>query len=550
MIAVLSRPDQSAVVEEFFELFKTPWEFYQPGHAYEVVLATTDQVPQVDAKLLLMYGPEPKSADASHEIRIEARHHGGNLTHQGMSVPIYGALAAFAAGSTAGTLATFSGGLAALDFASKGCRTARIGYDLFDEVKFLISAGQPVEQAHVPTLDLHIRMLRDWILNAGIALVEIPPTPAGHAFVVCLTHDIDFVGIRRHRFDHTMWGFLYRSTVGAARKFLKGRLSPARLFETWRAAASLPFVYLGWVKDFWSPFDWYLQVEKGLPATYYLIPFKGRPGDHVTGARASRRATKYDVTDIPDWMATLRNGGCEVGVHGIDAWHSVDKGRDESARITKITGQSDVGVRMHWLLADANTPSVLDRAGYAHDSTAGYNETIGYRAGTSQVFRPLGTQFLLELPMHIQDGALFYADKLNLSEPAAWRRCEELLGNARQFGGVLTLLWHDRSHGPERFWGGFYARLVDTLKTSGAWFGTASQVVDWFRKRRDVRLECSREGSDVRTRIRYDGEEIHPPLIVRLHQSPSKFLDIQWDGRTPVELDGLSSPAIEIESSL
>ena len=37
---------------------------------------------------------------------------------------------------------------------------------------------------------------------------------------------------------------------------------------------------------------------------------------------------------------------------------------------------------MHWLLHDANTPSVLDEAGYAYDSTVGYNETIGYRAGT------------------------------------------------------------------------------------------------------------------------------------------------------------------------
>ena len=43
VIGVISRPDQRPVVEEFFELFKTPWEFYQPGRTYDVVVATADE---------------------------------------------------------------------------------------------------------------------------------------------------------------------------------------------------------------------------------------------------------------------------------------------------------------------------------------------------------------------------------------------------------------------------------------------------------------------------------------------------------------------------
>src|SRR5437764_12515160 len=103
-------------------------------------------------------------------------------------------------------------------------------------------------------------MLRQWILEAGIPLIEIPPTPAGHSFLACLTHDIDFVGIRNHKFDHSMWGFLYRSTLGAIRNFLRQRISFRRLLASWGAAISLPFVYLGWKKDFWNPFEWYLRV--------------------------------------------------------------------------------------------------------------------------------------------------------------------------------------------------------------------------------------------------------------------------------------------------
>ena len=136
----------------------------------------------------------------------------------------------------------------------------------------------------------------------------------------------------------------------------------------------------------------------------------------------TRRATAYDVSDLPHSTEVLRKRGCELGVHGIDAWYSADKGRDELMTIAAVTGESSTGIRMHWLLWDANTPSIPERAEFAYDSTFGYNETVGYRTGTSQVFRPFGAQTPLELALHIQDGALFYPQRLDLSEPEAEKR--------------------------------------------------------------------------------------------------------------------------------
>src|SRR5262249_25389447 len=201
---------------------------------------------------------------------------------------------------------------------------------------------------------------REAILESGIPLLEIPPVPGGTKFAVCLTHDIDFVGIKRHLFDHTMWGFVYRATVGALRNVIRGRLTLPQLFRNWQAVLSLPFVYLGWVKDFWEPFEWYLRVEEGLPATYFLIPFKRCPGEKVGGAHPSRRATAYDVRDIPDSIASLRKHGCELGVHGIDAWHDAEKGRTEMRAVASATGTPSKGIRMHWLLQDQNTPSEIE----------------------------------------------------------------------------------------------------------------------------------------------------------------------------------------------
>jgi hypothetical protein len=544
MIGVISKPDQTAVVEEFFELFKTPWEFCRQGRAYDVVLMTANEVPVVDAKLLLIYGPQNKSSDAADGITVQTPLQGGILEWASVAVPIYGKLAAFQQPAAGFPCVTGPAGMVGVRIESENATRVRLGYDLFEEVRFLLSAGQPIDHADAPTLDIHIAMLRNWILDAGIPVVEIPPVPAGHRFAVCLTHDIDFVGIRNHKFDHTMWGFLYRSTIGAVRKLLQGKISLARLLKIWRAAASLPFVHLGWVKDFWIPFEWYLQVEKNLPATYFLIPFKRHAGDHVPGRYAYRRACAYDVTDLPQWTAILKREGYELGVHGLDAWHSVEKGRVELSRIAEVSGEPETGIRMHWLLQNTNTASTVEQAGYAYDSTAGYNDTVGYRSGTAQVFRPLGATTLLELPLHIQDGALFLPEKLNLADADAEKRCRPLLDHAKRHGGVVTVLWHDRSHGPERFWGDFYVTLLHTLKSFDPWFGSAGQVVRWFRQRRQVQFAEVESADGIQPELRYDGDTVVPPFTVRIHRprpsqetsasttdASTEFVDIPWTGQ-------------------
>jgi hypothetical protein len=537
MIGVVARADQTSAVQEFFELFKTPWEPYVPGRSYDVVIAPRDRVPRPACKLLVVHGASSGDVDTAHGLVELRRTQGGTFHASGRNVPIYGDVSEFTHGPGA-TPCVHGSGVLGVSMRQGAATIVRLGYDLFDEVSMLIAEGQPATHAAVPTLDIHVQMLRDWIARAGVALIEIPPAPAGFRFVACLTHDIDFVGIRRHLFDHTMWGFLWRATAGAARNVWRGRLPAGKLFETWRAVASLPAVYLGLAKDFWEPFDWYLRVEGKRPATYYLIPFKHQQGTGMPGPRRSRRAVVYDIADIPGAVRALLEAGCEIGVHGIDAWHNPASARAELERVVSVTGSRHAGVRMHWLFRDAQTPATLDEAGYMYDSTGGYNETIGYRNGTTQVFRPLGARMLLELPLHIQDGALFFANRLDLPAGEAYERCRALFDHAASAGGVMTLLWHDRSHAPERFWGDFYRSLLHRLDSYGVWFATARQAVEWFRARRMARFESASYGGRTRVRLRYDGPPIDPPLKVVLHcPSHATPSGMSWNGSTPLECE-------------
>jgi len=554
MIGVICNPEQRPVAEEFFQLFKTPWEFYRPGEAYDVILTTAARPPEGDAKLVLIFGSEVKSCDRTADLEPRLHERGTLLNSKAGQFPLYGEALLFAPGQHPVVCSTAESDILGVEIRSGNRTLVRLGYDLFHEIEFLLATGQSLEHASVPTLELHIALLREIIVGAGIPILEIAPSPAGYDFAVCLTHDIDFVGIRRHKFDHTMWGFLYRSTVGAIRDVVARKLSLGGLWKRWKAAATLPLIHLGWAEDFWMPFEWYMKLEKDLSATWYFIPFKGRAGEKVSVSHAERRACAYDITDIPEWIQRLKAEGCEIGVHGIDAWHSVEKGREERQQIAKTTGDAAPGIRMHWLLRDEETCAVLEKAGFAYDSTNGYNEVPGYRAGTSQVFRPLNARELLELPMHIQDGALFFQKRAGLSEPEAWERCQSFIANSRRFGGVLTLLWHDRSFGPERFWGDFYVRLVERLKTLPVWFATGSQLTSWFRLRRAVKFErLPAAAGNQRVKLCRASHRINPPLRVRVYSSGSEaggFSEFSWDGANDVSPAEMASPAVEPRSKV
>ena len=73
-------------------------------------------------------------------------------------------------------------------------RLSEFGYNLFDEVRFLLTDGQPAANASIPTLDEHIARLRVVDYTCGNTPGLVPPIPSGYNFIACLTHDIDHPG--------------------------------------------------------------------------------------------------------------------------------------------------------------------------------------------------------------------------------------------------------------------------------------------------------------------------------------------------------------------
>ena len=114
------------------------------------------------------------------------------------------------------------------------------------------------------------------------------------------------------------------------------------LVRNWAAACKLPFVHLGLAKDFWREFDdRYLELEKGLPSTFFVIPFKDRAGRTLgwSGARVSRCSVwrrgycRYDSK-----VAGLQ--AAKSDCTGLTPGSTVPEGDEELEEIRRLTGVS------------------------------------------------------------------------------------------------------------------------------------------------------------------------------------------------------------------
>jgi hypothetical protein len=522
LIGAMAGANQRTTVEEFFELFKIPWSFYEHSRATEfgaaIASSSTGVVPQTP--IAFVFGPEESPVDRELNLRRLPLVRGSLQTCGSEQIPLYTPAVAFDGPSEADVeVPTVEGRPVAVVVRRPNAALVRVGYDLFAEIEYLLSTGHATAAyADCPAVDVHIEFIRKTLLTLGMPVVEIPPRPQGHSFIVCLSHDIDFMGIRDHGIDHSFLGFIvrvFRSLLSAPRSgWNKARKNLAALL-------SVPAVYLGLKPDFWYPLDRYAAAEAQLPSTYFFIPFAGRVGKSGPGQRPFLRAARYHVEDYAEDLRRLEARRAEVGVHGIDAWCDSEQGMLERQVIRDISGQDDLGIRMHWLYFDEKSPAILEQSGYTYDSTLGYNDAIGYRNGTTQVFRPRGATKLLELPLNIQDTALLFPGRMHLSEAEALVRCDRLIARTRRLGGVLTINWHDRSLAPERNWDEVYRDLLIKLRDNAPWFAQAREAVAWFRRRRSVVFTkaISKEGKIVATLIQTErtvgpSTNVLPPLVL------------------------------------
>jgi len=297
-----------------------------------------------------------------------------------------------------------------------------------------------------------------------------PPRWGGARFAVALTHDVD-----------TPWKWTRRGLLGAAARakadLLGGRLGSAS--REARGLALAPLHKLRGTDPFWS-FDRILADERhaGSSSTFFLMAAHAHPLDGPVPESYERLR--------PRLVETLLEGGAEVGLHG--SYSAADDGTRlaaEKERLEELSGPVR-GQRYHFLRLDMDRNlGHVEETGFGYDSTLGFPDASGFRAGIAQPFRPWdfereAPRAIVEVPLAAMDVTLSAERYLNLSARQAEARLRFLLDFAAENGGGFAVLWHS-----EQFdsavtpgWGALYRRFMDDVRVRGGVCVTAGALAE------------------------------------------------------------------------
>ena len=104
MIGVLSKDGEARAVKEFFELFKTPWEFYVARKSYDLVIATREEIPEdLNARVLVIYNSRAIRFDDRIGVVTESQGSCDWVEWDGVQFPVGRAAAQSAWRSLSGT---------------------------------------------------------------------------------------------------------------------------------------------------------------------------------------------------------------------------------------------------------------------------------------------------------------------------------------------------------------------------------------------------------------------------------------------------------------
>jgi hypothetical protein len=303
-------------------------------------------------------------------------------------------------------------------------------------------------------------------------------------YSLVLTHDVDDFSLREIPVSsRTFWGFAYRNITMNFRRYRRGDLDMQNYLKSLGWACATPLVKAGIVCDPWlSSFRDMIEIERsyGVRSTLFFISIPRDPGHNPDGTNApSKRSGYYRLEDWKQHLLKLHSDGWELGVHGIDCHVSVESARRELYAFSQVLGINSPGLRMHWLYSTDSLRENAKKAGFAYDSTLGWNDRIGFPEGRLQPFIDRETGLPI-LPLNIQDAALLGEWRQGLNGSEAWQKVSILMDEAKKIRGVLTILWHSTSYGPPRFWSDIYVRILEKALNDGARIIRAIDAVQEF----------------------------------------------------------------------
>ena len=230
--------------------------------------------------------------------------------------------------------------------------------------------------------------------------------------------------------------------------------------------------------DYWN-FEKYVGIEKIFNAKssfYFITGKKGRYG------------ARYDLKKLKNVIHYLKESGFDIGLHtNFYSYNNCKEIKKENEAVENILGHPIVGSRNHYLRFNVpHSWSQLIKAGIKYDSSLGYPDSVGFRAGTADPFSPYDLEKdeilpIIEIPLVIMDNALF--EVLALTEQEVTERVKRLIDRVAEVNGVVTILWHSEVLCDREFpgWAEVYQTILSYIVLKGGKFLTEKEILKLTR---------------------------------------------------------------------
>jgi hypothetical protein len=200
-------------------------------------------------------------------------------------------------------------------------------------------------------------------------------------------------------------------------------------------------------QDPYNTFDFLMDVceRNGVAGAFYFL---------ATDEPSTRNGSyTLDHPWVRSLIGRIHERGHEVGFHaGFDTYRDARLTAEEVARLRAVVDDLGVeqdawGGRQHYLRWESPTTwANWEHAGLDYDSTVGFADRVGFRAGTCHEYRVFDVRArrplrLRERPLLAMDQTL--VDYMGLDPDAALQALLDLAAECRRAAGTLTLLWHN-----------------------------------------------------------------------------------------------------------
>jgi peptidoglycan/xylan/chitin deacetylase (PgdA/CDA1 family) len=335
----------------------------------------------------------------------------------------------------------------------------------------LLAAGGRLDR---PPVQLYANLLADRLRPHLSADAREPRWPDGKRYAVSLTHDVDDPESpnRLRRLFKEMLSDGPRPRRAAywdiraeirRRGFLDAALAPSSRPIEWEFARFCK-----------------LEQQHGLRSAFYFAVVNRRGGHPLDVAYDASRAKYRNL------LKRLSADGWELGLHAGYLTRLARPGvKWQVDRLTSLSGERVEGVRHHYLQLDRGAPmgSLVAHAGagLSYDTSIGFNDEPGFRAGTALPFQPydaatgLACPFV-ELPMSLADTHLPTHD-----EETAVEIVIRHLEAVRSLGGLAVLNWHVGHWYRDPAWRTAYqAACRFVAQDEDVWTARPGDVAQWW----------------------------------------------------------------------